>query len=127
LNGQPAICPVNREVLLWLSSPATAIENLVHAHLISAPSLGANRTVNVPGLSITVGEMIQTLERVAGPEVVARIRFERDEVAERIVTSWPGRFDIARAVSLGFQRDHDFDSVIRDYQREAFPGSPTRP
>ena len=127
LNSQPAICPVNRDVLLWLSSPATAIENLVHAHLISAPSLGANRTVNLPGLSITVGEMIQTLERVAGPEVVARIRFERDEVAERIVTSWPGRFDTSRAVSLGFQRDHDFDSVIRDYQREAFPGSPARP
>ncbi|HZL43923.1 MAG TPA: NAD-dependent epimerase, partial [Verrucomicrobiae bacterium] len=117
-NGQPAVCPVNRDVLLWLSSPATAIENLVHAHAISTKTLGASRTVNLPGLSITVGEMIQTLERVAGPEVAARIRFERDEAVERIVTSWPGRFDTARAISLGFHQDPDFDSVIRAYQRE---------
>jgi nucleoside-diphosphate-sugar epimerase len=124
LNGQPAVCPVSRDVLLWLSSPATVIENLLHAHTIPAPSLGTNRTINVPGLAVTVGEMIDTLERVAGRQVTARIRFERDEIVERIVTSWPGRFDTSRAIALGFQRDADFDTVIRSYQQEAFPKEP---
>jgi nucleoside-diphosphate-sugar epimerase len=122
LNGERAVCPVGLNVLLWLSSPATAIDNLVHAHTIPAQTLGTDRTINLPGLSITVGEMIETLERVAGREVVARIQFERDEVVERIVTSWPGRFDTTRAAALGFRGDRDFESVIRDYQRDAFPG-----
>jgi nucleoside-diphosphate-sugar epimerase len=121
LNGEPAVCPVTRNVRLWLSSPATAIENLMHAHLIPAQSLGTNRTINLPGLSVTVGEMIETLEQVAGPEIVARIRFERDEVVERIVSSWPGRFDTARAAALGVRGDQDFASIIRGYRQETFP------
>jgi nucleoside-diphosphate-sugar epimerase len=117
LAGEPAICPVSRDVRLWLSSPATAVENLWHAHVVSANSLGEYRTINLPGLSVTVGEMIESLERVAGTEVAARIRFERDPSVERIVTSWPGRFDAAFATSLGFRRDDDFGSVIRAYQQ----------
>lgn len=124
LNGETAICPVNRDVRLWLSSPATAVENLLRAHLIPAADLGANRTINLPGLSVTVGEMIETLGRIAGPEVVGRIQFVRDEAVERIVASWPGRFDTARAVALGFQGDQDFASLIRAYQHETAPGLP---
>ncbi len=124
LNGEPAICPVDRDVRVWLSSPATAIENLVHAHRVAAGRLGPNRTVNVPGLSITVGEMIDTLERVAGREAVARIRFERDELVERIVTSWPGNFETTRARSLGFQQDHDFAAVVRAFQLEMSAHAP---
>ncbi len=122
LNGEPAVCPVSRDVRLWLSSPATAVENLLRAHLIPAVDLGANRTINLPGLSVTVGEMIETLGRIAGPEVVGRIQFARDEAVERIVASWPGRFDTSRAVALGFQGDKDFASLIRNYQRETSPG-----
>lgn len=121
LNGESAVCPVSRSVLLWLSSPAMAIDNMVHAHTIPAQSIGVNRTINLPGLSITVGEMIETLERVAGREVVARIQYERDAVVEGIVTSWPGRFDTTRAAALGFRGDRDFDTIIRDYRREALP------
>ena len=118
LNGEPAICPVTRDVQLWLSSPATAIENLVHAQGVPAQALTSNRTINLPGLAITVGEMLETLERVAGHDVVAKIRFERDAAIERIVTSWPGSFDPSRALALGFQGDTNFDSVIRIYQQE---------
>jgi D-erythronate 2-dehydrogenase len=121
LNGEPAVCPVAPDVRLWLSSPATAVENLLHAHSIPAGSLTGNRTINLPGLSVTVGEMMETLKRVAGSDVAARVRFERDPVVETIVASWPGRFDTARAVSLGFRGDIDFESIVRSYQREAFP------
>jgi nucleoside-diphosphate-sugar epimerase len=121
LNGELAVCPVNRDVRLWLSSPATAVANLAHAHTVAAQLLGMNRTINLPGLSITVGEMIDTLERVAGRDVVAKIRFEPDAVVERIVSSWPGRFDTSAALALGFRGDSDFASIVRSYRQEAFP------
>ncbi|MEO7414748.1 MAG: D-erythronate dehydrogenase [Opitutaceae bacterium] len=121
LNGEPAVCPVMREVRLWLSSPATAIENLLHAQFVPAQSLALNRTINLPGLAVTVGEMLDTLERVAGREAVAKVRFERDEAVEKIVTSWPGRFDPSRALSLGFLGDEHFEAVVRAYRQEAFP------
>ena len=118
LDGEAAVCPVGREVALWISSPAIAIENLVHALAVPAADFGAHRTVNLPGLTVTVGEMIDTLERVTGRETTARIRFERDDTVERIVASWPGRFETPRANALGFRRDEDFESVLRAHQRE---------
>ncbi len=119
LHGQPAVCPVGREVLVAISSPQAVVENLVHAHRVPAAALGTNRTLILPGLSVTIGEMIDTLARVAGADVAARIRFERDEAVERIVLTWPARLDASRARSLGFQVDADFESILRSFQREA--------
>lgn len=118
LHGQPAICPVGRDVLVAISSPGTVVENLVHAHRVPAAAWGTNRTLILPGLSVTLGEMIDTLAQVAGADVAARIRFERDEAVERIVLTWPARLDASRARSLGFQIDRDFESILRSYQRE---------
>lgn len=118
LHGQTAVCPVGRDVLVAISSPGTVVENLVHAHRVPAAAWGTNRTLILPGLSVTLGEMIDTLARVAGADVAARIRFERDEAVERIVLTWPARLDASRARSLGFQIDRDFESILRSYQRE---------
>ena len=112
LNGEDAVCPVAPNTRLWLMSPPTAIECLIAAHELPADALGANRIVNLPGISITAGEMAAALERVAGSEVARRIRWERDDRIERIVASWPGAMDPARALSLGFPRDETFEAII---------------
>ena len=59
--------------------------------------------------------MAAALERVAGSEVAGRIRWERDDRIERIVASWPGACDAARALSLGFPRDETFEAIIEAY------------
>jgi hypothetical protein len=79
------------------------------------------RSVNLPGLSVTVGEMLSALARVAGPEVAARVRYQPDPVIERIVASWPGAWDDSRARSLGLSGDEDFDAVIRAYIEDDLP------
>jgi len=103
------------------SLSGTAVENLYHAQFISAQSLGSHRTVNLPGISVTVGEMLAALETVAGPDAVARVRFEPDATIARIVTSWPGAFDVTRAQALGFRGDGDFTSIVRAYLAETSP------
>jgi nucleoside-diphosphate-sugar epimerase len=121
LNGAEAICPVSPETRLWLLSPRKAIEALVAGHELSAAALGNSRTINLPGISVSVADMVAALERVAGPEPVRRIRWERDPVVERIVGSWPGAWDVARAQSLGLSGDADFDSIVRAYMEDDLP------
>ena len=113
LNDQPAVCPVAPETPMWVMSPRQAIEGLIHGHEIDGERLGATRTLNMPGLATTVRDMVAALDKVAGANVAARIRWEPDPVVIRIVNSWPGSFDAARASALGFVADPDFESIIR--------------
>lgn len=115
LAGSEAVCPVAPETRIWLSSPRSAIANLLHAHELPAQRFGASRVVNLPGLSLSAAEMVKALERVAGNAVAARVRWQADPAITRIVASWPGAWDATRALALGFQGDPDFDSIIRAY------------
>jgi nucleoside-diphosphate-sugar epimerase len=115
LNGESSLCPVPDTLKLWLSSPRAAIANLIALHDVPSTALGLQRNVNLPGLSVTVGEMIAALRRVAGDEVAARIERKPDALVERIVGSWPARWDDRRARELGLIGDEDFESVIRAY------------
>src|SRR5262245_12132978 len=70
LNGEAAVCPVDPATRLWLLSPSRAIECLIAGHDVPGERLGHQRTINLPGLSVTVAEMVAALERVAGGDVV---------------------------------------------------------
>jgi nucleoside-diphosphate-sugar epimerase len=118
LNGEDAVCPVDPDTRLWLLSPTSVIENLVRGHDVPAAALGASRIVNLPGLSISVREMVAALERVAGPDAVARIAWQRDPRIERIVATWPGAWETSRALALGFKGDESFDQTIRAHIEE---------
>ena len=72
-------------------------------------------------MTVSVGEMVAALERVAGPEVAARVRFEPDERVERIVRTWPVALDASRALGLGFPTDTSFDEVVRRYIEDELP------
>ncbi len=113
LAGLEAVCPVSPDTRVWILSPRRAVEGLVLGHDLPPAALGDVRSVNLPGLSVTVAEMVRALEVVAGPAAAARIRWEPDPVVQRIVGSWPARWDASRAESLGFAGDRDFASVVR--------------
>jgi nucleoside-diphosphate-sugar epimerase len=115
LNGEDAVCPVPPETRLWLLSPRGAIAALFSGHELAAESLQDSRTLNLPGLSVTVAEMLAALKRVAGEEAVGRIRWERDATVERIVGGWPAAWDASRARALGLEADADFDAIVRAY------------
>lgn len=113
LAGIQAICPVSPEMRMWLQSPDRAIDNLLHALALDGELLGNDRTVNLPGLSVSVGAMIDALRIAAGEKVTKLIRYEHDPAVERIVASWPNDFDAVRARALGFVADEDYVSVVR--------------
>jgi nucleoside-diphosphate-sugar epimerase len=115
LDGKESVCPVAPETVMWLMSPRKAIEGLIHGHEVDGAALGPTRSVSMPGLSITVGDMVASLERVAGKDVAALVRWQLDSALNRIVASWPGDFSTPRADALGFERDQSFDDIVRAY------------
>jgi len=115
LNGASAVCPVGAETRLWLLSPRGAIDSLIAGCEIDATALGHRPVINLPGLSVSVAEMIEALREVAGEEAVARIAWQPDPRVEKIVGSWPGRWDTTRAERLGLKADDSFVEVIRAY------------
>ena len=118
LNGIDAVCPVAPETVMWLASPITAIDHLVHGHEIDGGAFGGNRIVSLPGLSTTVRNMADALTRVAGDAASERIRWQPDAAIERIVNSWPGDFITARADAMGFGHDANFDDIVRAYIKD---------
>jgi D-erythronate 2-dehydrogenase len=127
LNGEDGVCPVGPDARMWLASPATAIAALLAAHDLPSVAIGDRRWVNVPGISVTAGEMVASLERVAGPEVAKRVRWQLDPRIERMVRGWPGTLDNSRACALGFPVDESFDAIIRRYIEEDMPRAPHAP
>ena len=121
LNGDLVVCPVPSSTQVWLLSPAKVIACFLAAHDIPGQALGANRSLILPGMTVSVGEMVTALERVAGAEVAGRIRFEPDPRVERIVNTWPVSLDAARALRLGFPTDDSFDDIIRRYIADDMP------
>jgi D-erythronate 2-dehydrogenase len=118
LKGIRALCPVGRDMPLWLTSPGSAVANLIHGSWLPSDVLGRERIINLPGLTVTIAEMIAALERVGGPQASALVEFGDDPAVQRIVSSWPAHFDVGRAVSLGFARDHTFEAFIREFMAE---------
>jgi D-erythronate 2-dehydrogenase len=115
LNGLPTTCPVGLDLRLWLLSPRRAVEGLIAGADLPEEALGERRALNLPGLSVSVGEMIAALERAGGRAAVDLIRHERDPAIEAIVASWPAAWDNHRALALGLQPDPDFDAIVRAY------------
>jgi D-erythronate 2-dehydrogenase len=118
LAGQRASCPVDPRTEVALASPARTIEGLLRAAGAPDEDWGGRTAVNLPALTVTVGEMTAALERIAGPEVSALIDWVPDPDIARIVTSWPARVRADRAARLGLAPDPDFDSIIRAHLAE---------
>ena len=122
LNGERAVLPVSRDVRHHHASPRTAIDFLVHAAGLDTAALGARRNLTMPGISVTVGEQIEALGRVAGGEAVARIKREPDDLIVSVVAGWPRNFDTRRARDLGFEADASFDEIIQVHIEDELGG-----
>ena len=74
-----------------LASPQRTIEGLLAVAEAAPDVFGGRTAVNLPALTVSVGEMLDALEAVAGR---------------------------ARARRLGLSPDPDFLSIVRQFQKE---------
>ena len=66
LNGVVAECPVPDTTGVWILSPQRVVEAFLHAHDLPSSAWPSSRVVNLPGITLTVREMIDAMGRVAG-------------------------------------------------------------
>ena len=115
LAGREAVLPVDPDTRMWVASPSAVVGMLLRALDLPASAWGANRSLNLPGLSVSMREALDTLSRLAGAEVAARVRHAPDAAIERLVRTWPAAFDTARADAMGFRADADFGAILQTY------------
>lgn len=120
LAGIPAVCPVRPELPVALASPRRTVTGLLRLAQVERGdgpgTLTGRIAVNLPALTVTVAEMLDTLRRIAGDEVANLVSIEPDPAIEAIVGSWPARFDNNRAAELGLTGDASFADVVEQYQ-----------
>jgi nucleoside-diphosphate-sugar epimerase len=121
LSGVDAICPVSRDTNVWVTSPRAVVANLIVGHEAPASSFGYTRSINVPGILVSVTEMVEALRRIAGDAVADRVKWQIDPATDRIVQTWPQRFNPVLGPKLGMRADTDIETIIRQYIEEERP------
>lgn len=120
LSGKPAICPVKPELRAWLASPNTVIKGLLHGHDLPTQTLPSFRTFNLPGINISVSEMVEAFTQAGGD--ASLIDWKYDRGIDDIVASWPAEIDVTLEQNLGFPSDPNFSGFISQFLEESSVG-----
>ncbi len=115
LAGQEGILPVDLDVQHPVGTVQRMVDGLIAVFEASREAFVGRSAITLPGLNVTVREMLDALEAVAGPAVRARVRAQRDERIAGIVANWPRGVVTPRAQALGLKADASFEDIIREY------------
>ncbi|MFG2433377.1 D-erythronate dehydrogenase [Streptomyces sp. NPDC048508] len=115
----PATCPVDPRTRVALASPRRTIEGILRVaeaeRGTEAGRLTGRLPVNLPALTVSVADMLDTLRKVGGTSAVDLVTVAPDPAIEAIVGSWPSVLDSRRAAALGLRPDPSFLAVVQDY------------
>ncbi|KAM3509453.1 hypothetical protein MY11210_006302 [Beauveria gryllotalpidicola] len=118
LQGQESNLPVTDDNFqCWVCSPKTLVRNLEKCLELPPDCLPPHiRQVLLPGVTVSVGEMLQALREVGGEEAVGLVRMEEPgEEAVRLFKSWPVGFDVERALGIGFEPAGTFLEAVKEF------------
>lgn len=113
--GLASVCPVPLDTRLWVASPDTTTANLAHAARVDTAVVGAVRSIDLPGITVTPADLLAGLERLAGSDARALVRVEPDDAVAAVVNTWPGGIDVRRAIAMGFAVDRDADALVAQF------------
>jgi nucleoside-diphosphate-sugar epimerase len=99
----------------WICSPAMLTANICHALNLLPDQIPEERVVNLPGVVVSIADMLGALGRHGGNEMLKLVKRTPDPATERILRSWPVHFNTDLAQSLGFKADDSFDQIVEQY------------
>jgi nucleoside-diphosphate-sugar epimerase len=114
LLGLPTELPVPDDFAAWVCSPRSAMGWLLHAAALDTSTLGLDRGVNPPGISVTIAQLLAGLDAVK-PGAAALVRRVPDPAIAAIVGTWPPLFTPAKALTLGFAQHESVVELIQAF------------
>ncbi|MDI9336565.1 MAG: NAD-dependent epimerase, partial [Gammaproteobacteria bacterium] len=124
LAGEMAICPVSPEVRHPISSPQATVDGLIRIFESNSETLKSRLAINLPALNVSVAEMLQALENVAGHKVRQLVHFKRDDRIAQIVANWPQAAEFSQASRLGLFPPSSIEEIINQYIADYLPTRP---
>lgn len=122
LAGIDTTLPVGLDAGMPVIGYRTAVDGLLALYRLDGDALGADRALNLPNITAKVGDMVDSLHRVAAERrpdrPLGRIDIAIDPAVAAMVASWPARIDFPRAAALGLPRDASLDEIVRAYVRD---------
>jgi D-erythronate 2-dehydrogenase len=115
LRGVDYALPVGLDTRTPVIGERTAVSCLLQLASLDAEALGDDRALNLPSISVTVAEMLDSLRRVAGPRPLGQVGVQVDPRTAAIVRSWPTEAAAERANRLGLARDESLDAIVEAY------------
>lgn len=110
--GRSFTCPTSPQAATWASSVHNVVDNLLHAAEVDAGCLPPQRSLLLPTLHFTMGELVQAVAAVHGAQVHELVRWAPQERIEALF----GRFPPLRtpaADASGFRHDGDLPTLVR--------------
>ena len=115
LSGKESNIPVSPELHVALNSPAQAVEGLMQSMATSDADWGSPLGLNLPGIRISIQQMIDVLGAVGGSKATALLGRNIDPTIEKIISGWPSRFESKRAARLGLGSTISFFDVVQRF------------
>lgn len=115
LLGRDVRCPLAPETRMPVASARRIAAALLAMHDLPAATFGHTRAMNLPSLTVSVGQMVEALERFGRTRQVGKVTYEPDAGLQRVVDGWPSRFVSELATRSGIGADQDIDEVIRAF------------
>ncbi len=115
LNGETCVLPVKTDTVMPVLGYRSIVDGLIRLHEVDAAALGDDRAVSLPSLTVTVGEMIESLQRAAADRELGEIKLEPDPFIEAICAGWPQDSAHERATALGLPRETSLDEIVTAY------------
>ncbi|TPW33191.1 NAD-dependent epimerase/dehydratase family protein [Martelella alba] len=114
LHNKDAILPASDNVRHWLASPKTAVAQLIHAATLPSADIDGSRALTMPGISVTVAELLDALKAEAGKHALSRVKRQLPPLYQ--AEDFPQRFATSRAHALGFPcLEQTASDLINDY------------
>lgn len=118
LQGKISELPVTRDTAVWILSPDAAVAALRHTLTLDHAVFHGGvygPGINLPGLCVSVAQMLESLLEVGGPEALALVKDAPDPRVMKLVVTWPTKFAPERALALGYRADDNFTQIVRTF------------
>jgi len=115
LHGVDYVLPVGLDTVMPVLGYRAIVDGMIALHELPGEALGVDRAVGLPALTVTVGDMVAALRRVAGKRSLGAIAVEPDPFIEAICRGWPADTHFQRALDLGLPCEASLDEIVAYY------------